>query len=54
LAEARPIPQQLGDLRFDAMLLRTRAVKARELAAARCAVAEAWDEAARSGNGEQE
>ena len=46
LAEARPMPQQLGDLRFDPMLLRNRAEKARELAAAWSAVAEAWDEAA--------
>jgi hypothetical protein len=48
LAEARPMPQQFGDLRFDAMLLRNRAAKARELAAAWSAVAGAWDEAARS------
>jgi hypothetical protein len=48
LAEARPMPQQFGDLRFDAMLLRNRAAKARELAAAWGDVAEAWDEAARS------
>ena len=54
LAEARPTPQQFGDLRFDAMLLRNRAAKARELAAAWSAVAEAWDEAARSVSGEQE
>jgi hypothetical protein len=52
LAEARPMPQQCGDLRFDAMLLRNRAGKARELAAAWSAVAEAWDEAARSVPGE--
>ena len=44
LAEARPMPQQFGDLRFDAMLLRNRAAKARELAAAWSAVAEAWDD----------
>jgi hypothetical protein len=48
LAEARPMPQQCGDLRFDALLLRNRAGKARELAAAWGAVAEAWDGAARS------
>jgi hypothetical protein len=54
LAEARPMPQQFGDLRFDAMLLRNRAAKARELAAAWSAVAEAWDTAARSVSGEQE
>jgi hypothetical protein len=54
LAEARPMPQQFGDLRFDAMLLRNRAAKARELAAAWDAVAEAWDDAARSVQGEQE
>jgi hypothetical protein len=54
LAEARPMPQQFGDLRFDAMLLRNRAGKARELAAAWSGVAEAWDEAARSVTGEQE
>ena len=52
LAEARPMPQQFGDLRFDAMLLRNRATKARELAAAWSAVAGAWDEAARSVGGE--
>jgi hypothetical protein len=52
LAEARPMPQQFGDLRFDAMLLRNRAAKARELAAAWSAVAEVWDEAARSVRGE--
>ena len=44
LAEARPMPQQFGDLRFDAMLLRNRAARARELAAAWSAVAEAWDD----------
>ena len=54
LAEARPMPQQFGDLRFDAMLLRNRAAKARELAAAWSAVAETWDEAARSVPGERE
>ena len=54
LAEARPMPQQFGDLRFDAMLLRNRAARARELAAAWSAVAEAWDAAARSVTGEQE
>jgi hypothetical protein len=55
LAEARPTPQQFGDLRFDAMLLRNRAAKARELAAAWSAVAEPWDDAARSvKRGEQE
>ena len=54
LAEARPMPQQFGDLRFDAMLLRNRAAKARELAAAWGAVAEAWDETARSVQGERE
>jgi hypothetical protein len=54
LAEARPMPQQFGDLRFDAMLLRHRAAKARELAAAWSAVAEAWDDAARSVHGEPE
>jgi hypothetical protein len=54
LAEARPMPQQLGDLRFDAMLLQNRAGKARELATAWSAVAETWDEAARSVSGEQE
>jgi hypothetical protein len=54
LAEARPTPQQFGDLRFDAMLLRNRAAKARELAAAWSAVAEAWDDAARSVHGERE
>jgi len=48
LAEARPTPQQFGDLRFDVMLLRNRAAKAREVAAAWSAVAEAWDEAAQS------
>jgi hypothetical protein len=53
LAEARPMPQQFGDFRFDAMLLRNRAARARELAAAWSAVAEAWDEAARSVHGEQ-
>jgi hypothetical protein len=52
LAEARPMPQQFGDLRFDAMLLRNRAAKARKLAAAWSAVAEAWDEAVRSVPGE--
>jgi hypothetical protein len=52
LAEARPMPQQFGGLRFDAMLLRNRAGKARELAAAWSAVAEAWDDAARSVSGE--
>jgi hypothetical protein len=51
LAEARPTPQQFADLRFDALLLRNRAAKARELAAAWSAVAEAWDEAARSVSG---
>jgi hypothetical protein len=54
LAEARPMPQQFGDLRFDAMLLRNRAARARELAEAWSAVAEAWDDAARSVNGQQE
>jgi len=54
LAEVRPMPQQFGDLRFDAMLLRNRAAKARELATAWSAVAEAWDEAARSVHGERE
>jgi hypothetical protein len=54
LAEARPMPQQFGDLRFDAMLLRHRAGKARELAAAWSAAAEAWDDAARSVHGQQE
>jgi hypothetical protein len=54
LAEARPMPQQFGELRFEAMLLRNRAEKARELAAAWSAVAEAWDTAARSGQGERE
>jgi hypothetical protein len=53
LAEARPMPQQFGDLRFDAMLLRNRAARARELAAAWSAVAEAWDDAARSVTGDQ-
>ena len=48
LTEARPIPQQFGDLRFDLMLLGNRAGKACELADAWSAVAEAWDEAARS------
>jgi hypothetical protein len=52
LAEARPTPQQFGDLRFDAMLLRNRTVKARELAAAWRGVAEAWDESAQSVGGE--
>jgi hypothetical protein len=52
LAEARPMPQQFGDLRFDAMLLRNRAAKAHELAAAWSAVAAAWDDAARSVSGE--
>ena len=52
LAEARPMPQQFGDLRFDALLLRNRAAKAREVAAAWSAVAEAWDDAARSVSGE--
>jgi hypothetical protein len=52
LAEARPTPQQFGDLRFDAMLLRNRAGKARELAVAWGAVAEAWNEAAQSVTGE--
>jgi hypothetical protein len=52
LAEARPMLQQFGDLRFEAMLLRNRAEKARELAAAWSAVAEAWDEATRSASGE--
>jgi hypothetical protein len=54
LADARPMPQQFGDLRFDVMLLRNRAGKARELAAAWSTVAEAWDEAARSVSGESE
>ena len=54
LAEARPMPQQFGDLIFDAILLRNRAAKARELATAWSAVAEAWDTAARSVRGEQE
>jgi hypothetical protein len=54
LAEAKPMPQQFGDLRFEAMLLRHRAAKARELAAAWSAVAEAWNTAARSVTGEQE
>jgi hypothetical protein len=54
LAEARPTPQQFGDLQFDAMLLQNRAGKARELAAAWSTVAEAWDEAARSVSGESE
>ena len=54
LAEARPMPQQFGDLRFDVMLLRNRAAKARELAAAWSAVAEAWDAAVQSVTGEQE
>jgi hypothetical protein len=52
LAEARPMPQQFGDLRFDVMLLRNRSAKARELAAAWGTVAEAWDEAAQSVRGE--
>jgi hypothetical protein len=34
LAEARPTPQQLGDLRFEAMLLRNRATRARYLSTA--------------------
>jgi hypothetical protein len=34
LAEARPTPQQFGDLRFDPMLLRHQAARARELVAA--------------------
>jgi hypothetical protein len=50
LAEARPTPQQFGDLRCDAKLLRNRAARARELAAAWSAVAEAWDDAVRSVN----
>jgi hypothetical protein len=54
LAEARPVPQQLGDLQFDPMLLRDQSGKARELAVAWSAAAEAWDEAARSVTGEQE
>ena len=54
LAEARPTPQQFGALRFDAMLLRHRAARARELIAAWGAVAEAWEAAARSVNREQE
>ena len=54
LAHARPIPRQFGDLRFDPMLLRDRSGKARELATAWSAAAEAWDEAARSVTGEQE
>ncbi len=54
LAEARPIPQQLGDLRFDATLLRHRTAKVRELAAAWNAAAEAWDKATRSVQGELE
>jgi len=53
-AEARQVPQQFGDLRFDPMLLRDRSGKARELAAAWSAATEAWDEAARSVTGEQE
>jgi hypothetical protein len=52
LAQARPTPQQFGDLRFDALLLQDRAGRAREVAAAWGAVAEAWDEAARSVRGE--
>ena len=48
LAEARPMPQQQGDVRFEGMLFRDRARKAREFAAAWHAAAEAWDEAARS------
>src|SRR5918994_2663421 len=51
LAEARPMPQHLGDLRFDAMLLRNRSARARELAAW-SAVAETWDGAARLVTGE--
>jgi hypothetical protein len=54
LAVARPTPQQFGALHFEALLLRNRAAKARELAAAWSAVADAWDEAARSVTGEQE
>ena len=53
LAEARPTPQQLGALRFESMLLRNRATRARELAAAWSAVAEAWDEAERSVHGQE-
>ena len=34
LAEARPMPQQFAELRFDTMLLWNRAARARELAAA--------------------
>ena len=52
LAEARPTPQQLGDLRFESMLLRNRATRARELATAWSAVAEAWGAAERSVSGE--
>jgi hypothetical protein len=48
LADARPTPQQLGELRFESVLLRDRATRARELAAAWSAVAEAWDEAEQS------
>ena len=52
LAAARPMPQQFGDLRADAILLRNHAAKARELVAAWSAVAEAWDDAAQSASGE--
>jgi hypothetical protein len=52
LAEAIPTPQQFGELRFDPMLLRHRAARARELAAAWSDVAEAWGEAAQSVRGE--
>lgn len=52
LATARPTPRQLGDLRFESMLLRNQATRARELVAARSAVAEAWDAIERSVSGE--
>jgi hypothetical protein len=52
LAEARPTPQQLGEFRFESILLRSRATRARELVAARSAVAEAWDAIERSVSGE--
>jgi hypothetical protein len=53
LAEASPTPQQFGGLRFETMLLRNCSEKARELAVAWSAVAEAWGDAARSVSGEQ-
>lgn len=50
LAEARPRADGAGHVRFDGLLLLDRARKAREMAAAWIAAAEAWEDAERRAN----